>query len=242
MKRIRITGDVHQYRYGSREHEAVFSRIDYHDIIMRYCEILERRGLRSTLYVTGLALDEDQIFWKKIQKRGHKIGLHTWDGFSSFLPGQGFVNRKFFGCAYGSVRQQRNDILRCADMKGYFGITDWRTHEYGSDGVTERILFQNGYKTISDTFDLPVGLFGFLPRLREPAFLKHVPIIAPEDHSCIKHLHIRDYRDGLWTPKKYCNFVKTLVTKKKQGVLQLHPVCQTFINDFGLFEKVCRLV
>jgi len=240
IRTLNITGDVHQLGYVSKEHDALgYCRRDYLRVIDDYCGILEKYDLKCLLYVTGTALVEERGFWKGIQKRGHTLGLHTWDAFQTFHKGKGWLNNKLYGCNYGSVRAQFRDVQKCSVVKKAFKITDWRTHEYASNLETRKLLGLWGYEKVSDRFDLPTDFFPFLPR---NGFVGWVDpfVVAPEDHSCIKHDLLGDERKGLWTANEYFRFFKQLVKEKKSGVLQLHPMCMRFIDDFSLFEKICQ--
>lgn len=241
---IYITGDVHSLRMRSWEQRIVGSEVK---TAKKYLEILKKYGLKSTLFINGVCLEEERENVKELLNFDVELGGHTYDNFGSMSPIKSYVYRKKWGCIYGSKRYQRKDIkkTKMAFEKYELKMTSWRTHAFGSNENTFSILKEEGIEYVSD-------LTGDIKPFRKEII--HIPINIPVDQNTIAY--------GELTPKNRNPFASCVkgrinaeewfeILKKRinyneknkiDSIILIHPETMAVLDNFKLFEKIAKFL
>lgn len=147
---IFLTGDVHHKSMGG--HDQKLMNCTEVEAAIKYAEIALKYNIKVTLYLTGRCFIEEPASVKKlIDMENVEIGGHTWNAFKykNFHRLSSF----FFSSYYGPSWYQKWDITKTIKIiEDFTGIKciSWRSHCYGGDAKTFKILFDNGIKIISD--------------------------------------------------------------------------------------------
>jgi len=242
---IYITGDVHAKMKENWEQEKAGGELD---AAKKYLEILKKNKLSSTLFINGKCLDESSSKIKELLKYDVELGGHTYDNFGNLTLIRSYINRKFFGCVYGSKRFQRKDIKKTKKAFENFGLKmeSWRTHAFNSNKTTFRILRENNVRYVSD-------LIGDT-KPNENAGIIHVPINIPVDVTTIAYGETRPENrnpfasctKGRIKAEEWFEIIKKRVIdnekKKIPSVLLIHPITMAVLDDFKLFELITKFL
>jgi len=242
---IYITGDVHSKKLKNWESNQSQSNVKASLI---YLQILKKYSLSSTLFINGICLKEEFEDVKKLLEFDLEFGGHTYDNFGSMGKVKSYFYRRKYGCIYGSVPYQKKDILKTQkeferrDLK----MTSWRTHAFGSNENTFKFLAKNGVKYVSD-------LLGNTKPFKKNGII-HIPINIPVDQntiafgplvpentdpfaSCVK---------GRIEPNEWLEIVKKRIKDNERrginSILLLHPATMAYIDDYKLFEDLCKFL
>ncbi|MFZ5955062.1 MAG: polysaccharide deacetylase family protein [Nanoarchaeota archaeon] len=241
---IYITGDVHAF-LNNWEQKKIGSEVR---ASLKYLQILHRYKLNATLFVNGICLMKEKENVDKLLKFDVELGGHTYNNFGSMNIFKSYVNRKYFGCIYGSDNFQKKDIKKTKEAFENVGLEmkSWRTHAYGSNDATFKFLNQNGVTHVSD-------LLGDTRPFRENGVI-HVPINIPPDQNTIAYgLLNPENRDpfasctkGRIKPEEWFEILKKRIEKNEKdnivSILLLHPATMAYINNFKLFEKIAKFL
>lgn len=241
---IIITGDVHTKIQGSWEQGEKGSELICAE---QYLAILKKYKLSSTLFINGKCLDQNPDQVKKLLNFNVELGGHTYENFGNMGLVRSYINRKLFGCVYGSSFYQKKDIKKTKLAFSRLGLsmTSWRTHAFSSNNNTFNLLRKAGVKYISDLFGEPPF---------EQSGIIHVPITMPPDNNALEYgPNTPKNRDpfigntkGRIKPEEWFELIKKRVIsnekQKKISVFLMHPVTMANINNFQLFEKVCKFL
>ncbi len=241
---IYLTGDVHSRIKENWEQKISGNELD---AAKRYLEILKRNKLSSTLFINGKCLDESPEKVKELLKYDVEIGGHTYDNFGNFGIIKSYINRKLFGCVYGSKRFQKKDIKKTKKAFENFGLEmkSWRTHAFNSNRTTFRILKENNIKYVSD-------LIGDIKPHGEKII--HVPINIPVDVVTIAYGETKPENrnpfasctKGRIKAEEWFEIIKKRIVdnekNKIDSVLLIHPITMKVLDDFELFEKIAKFL
>ncbi len=243
---IYLTGDVH---VGIPVYwEQRISRAEDLDNARKYLEILKKYKISSTLFLNGKCLDYESQKVKDLQKYDAELGGHTYDNFGTMGAIKSFIYRKFWGCIYGSASYQRKDIRKTRRAFERFGLkmTSWRTHSFGSNDVTYRILKQEGVKFVSD-------IVGEVKPLEKGGII-HLPINIPVDVVTISYGEWKtESRDpfascvkGRIEPKEWFEIIKKRIIynekNKIDSILLIHPTTMAALDNFKLFDEIAKFL
>jgi hypothetical protein len=244
---IILTGDVHSQNLRSWEQKRIGSEIKAAET---YLKILKKHNLSCTLFINGKCLDnkdeKEQV--KKLLGYDVELGGHTYDNFSGMGIFRSYIYRKIFGCIYGSARFQKKDIKKTKKAFEKFGLKmlSWRTHAFGSNNQTFKILGQEGVKYISD-------LTGEIEPFSSEGVI-HLPINISVDQNTIAYGILKpENRDpfascvrGRIKPEEWFEILKKRVEenekKKQASILLIHPATMAVLDNFALFEKITKFL
>ncbi|MBI2630284.1 polysaccharide deacetylase family protein [Candidatus Pacearchaeota archaeon] len=242
---IYLTGDVHARIEGNWEQEAGGSELD---AAIRYLEILKKHKIKTTLFMNGISLKEESEKVKKILEFDVELGGHTYNNFGRMSIFKSYFRRKFYGCIYGSRGYQNKDITKTKEEFEKMGLkmSSWRTHAFGSNEETFKILKENEVKFVSD--------FVGGERAHEENGIIHIPINIPVDQNTIAYGLLKpENKDvfasctkGRISPDEWLDILKKRIIKnekeKKNSVLLIHPETMKVLDNFKLFEKVAEFL
>lgn len=224
---ICLTGDVHHVM-GPKNSVEIEATEQYHSITQKY-------GIKVTFFVTGKTfVKHSEIVKKFLESDNLEIGGHTWSAFRPKLLHAAF--KKITGSVYGPSFYQERDIKKTLEIiKKKTGIQPlaWRTHCYDSDDKTLKILEKYGIRVVSDEVNMSK-----LSPTRISDSLVSLPInVIPDDIYLI---------NASYPKEKYYEMVISQIEKieseNKIATLQLHPIHMKSIDNFELFEKLCKFI
>jgi len=242
---IYLTGDVHEKINGHWEQKISGSELDN---TIKYLEILRKSKISCTLFINGILLDKNPKKIKEILKFNVELGGHTYNNFGNMDKIKSYIYRKIWGCIYGSASYQKRDIKKTKKAFEKLGLemNSWRTHAFGSNKETFKILKKQGVKYVSD----------FLGKIKpfEKDGIIHLPINIPVDVVTVAY--------GVWKPENIDPFAsctkgriepeewfeivkKRIIENEKKGIdsfLLLHPTTMATLDNFKLFEKMTKFL
>lgn len=244
---IILTGDVHSNKLKTWEQKKIGSEIK---AAQKYLDILKKYRASCTLFINGICLDNktEKEEVKKLLEYDVELGGHTYNNFGNMDIIKNYIYRKLYGCVYGSSRFQRRDIKKTkkAFEKSGLKMTSWRTHAFGSNGETFKILEEEGVTYVSDLLG-KINSFG-------SSKIIHVPINIPVDQNTIAYGELKpENRDsfasctkGRIKPEEWFEILKKRVKENEknriQSVILIHPATMACLDDFKLFEKVAKFL
>jgi peptidoglycan/xylan/chitin deacetylase (PgdA/CDA1 family) len=242
---IFLTGDVHIKVSGYWEQRIAGGDIDN---VKRYLEILKKYKISSTLFMNGKCLEENPEKVKDLLKYNVEIGGHTYDNFGSMGPIKSYVYRKLWGCIYGPVSYQRKDIRKTKRAFEKLGlkIISWRTHSFGSNEETFKILKQEGIRFVSDVVG-EVKPF-------ERGGIIHLPMNIPVDVNTIAYGELKPENrnpfasctKGRIMPEEWFEIIKKRIVQNEKNkidsILLIHPITMAVLDNFKLFEKIAKFL
>jgi len=242
---IYVTGDVHSRSIGGWEQEKIGSEVIASE---KYLEILKKYQISCTLFINGKCLENEKENVEKLLKYDVELGGHTYDNFGGINIFKSYLNRKRFKCIYGSQNFQKKDIEKTKKAFEKFGLKmgSWRTHAFGSNEKTFKILEKVNVEYVSD-------LLGDVKPFKKNKII-HLPINIPVDQNTIAYGELmpknRDVftscTKGRITPEEWFEILKKRVKenekKKISSVILIHPATMAFLDDFKLFENVAKFL
>lgn len=240
-----MTGDVHTKRSFNWEQERIGSNAE---VSFEYLKILKKYKLACTLFINGICLNEEKEDVKKFIDFDVELGGHTYNNFGKLGVIKSYLNRKLFGCIYGSSFYQKRDIRKTKKAFEKFGLkmTSWRTHAFGSNDKTFSILASQGVRYVSD-------LLGNTKPYEKEGIM-HLPINIPVDQNTLAYGILRpENRDpfasctkGRIKPEEWLEIIKKRVeNNEKKGipsVLLVHPATMAYLDNFETFEKLAKFL
>ena len=242
---IFITGDVHAKSLGGWEQKKIGSEVL---AAKKYLEILNKNKLSCTLFINGECLDKEENNIRKLLEFNVELGGHTYNNFGKMNIFKSYLNRKKFGCIYGSEKFQERDIEKTKKSFERFGLKmdSWRTHAFGSNDKTFKILKDVGIKYISD-------LIGETKPFEKEG-VTHLPINIPVDQNTISYgILCPENRDpfasctkGRISPEEWFEILKKRVIHNEKAkipsIILIHPATMAALDDFKLFEKIAKFL
>jgi len=242
---IYLTGDVHTTLPGHWEQKIAGKEIDS---ARRYLEILKKYHLKSTLFLNGKCLEEDREKIKELLNYDVEIGGHTYDNFGHRGAIKSYIYRKIWGCIYGSFSYQKRDIKKTKRAFEMLGIKmqSWRTHSFGSNEDTYRILREEGVRFVSDTL-------GEIKPFEKNGII-HLPMNIPVDVVTVSYGELKpesrnpfaSCTKGRIKPEEWFEIIKKRVIynekNKIDSILLIHPITMKVLDDFRLFEEIAKFL
>jgi peptidoglycan/xylan/chitin deacetylase (PgdA/CDA1 family) len=242
---IYLTGDVHTKLPRHWEQKIAGKEII---AAKRYLEILNRYHVASTLFINGKCIEEDPELTKGLLKYNVEIGGHTYNNFGHMGSIKSYLYRKIWGCIYGPKAYQKKDIKKTREAfeKRGIKITSWRTHSYGSNEETYKILAQERIKFISDI----VGEV----RPFSKGDIIHLPINIPTDVNTIAYGELKpesrnpfaSCTKGRIKPEEWFEIIKKRVAQNEKNkidsILLIHPTTMAVLDNFKLFEEIAKFL
>jgi len=242
---IYLTGDIHGKIPGNWEQEGYDSEIDN---AKKYLEILKKNKLSATLFINGICLKQNPEKVKELLNYDVEIGGHTYNNFDFMNPIKSYIYRKVWGCVYGPASYQKKDIQKTREEFERLGlkINSWRTHAFGSNKITYKILKENGVKFISD-------LVGEIKPFEEEGII-HLPINIPVDVNTIAYGELKpesrnpfaSCTKGRISPEEWFEIIKKRIIKNEKNntdsILLIHPQTMAVLDNFELFEEIAKFL
>ena len=242
---IFITGDVHSRNLNNWEQKIAGPEIKS---AKRYLEILKKNNLSCTLFVNGECLEEEKEDFKELLNFNAEFGGHTYNNFGKINIFKSYINRKFFGCIYGSKSYQKKDIRKTKKSFENLGLkmNSWRTHAFGSNEKTFEILKEESINFVSD-------LTGEIKPFEKNGII-HCPINLPVDQNTIIYGKLNpENRDpfascvkGRIKANEWFEIIKKRIEyneKNKIGsILLIHPETMAALDNFKLFEEIAKFL
>lgn len=242
---IYITGDVHTKIKNYWEQKTAGSEIDAGK---KFLEILKKYELRSTLFINGKCLDKEPEKVKELLEYDVELGGHTYDNFEGMNIIKSYIYRKRYGCVYGPPHYQKKDIKKTRNAFEKIGLkmNSWRTHAFGSNEETFKILRENNVKHVSD-------LLGNQKPFEKQEVI-HMPINIPVDINTITIGPLRPENRDVFasctksriSPEEWFEIVKKRISEneknKRDSILLIHPITMAALDDFELFEKIAQFL
>jgi len=242
---IYITGDVHSKIRNYFEQKIAGSELKAAIIFLK---ILRKYKLSSTLFVNGKCLDENPEEVKNLLEFDVELGGHTYNNFGNLGIIRKYLNKKIYGCIYGSAFYQRKDVKKTKRAFEKLGLEmkSWRTHAFGSNKKTLRILRQNEVKYVSD-------LLGETKPFVESGII-HMPVNIPVDQNSIAYSILRPEnrnpfigcKEARIKPEEWFEILKKRVEKNEKdkvpSIILIHPITMAVLDNFRLFEKIARFL
>lgn len=241
---IYLTGDVHARSLNNWEQKTWGLEIN---AAKKYLEILKKYNISSTLFINGECLDSDQKIVKELLNFNVEIGGHTYNNFGELGIIKSFLFRKLFGCVYGPSSFQKKDILKTKKSFEKLGLkmNSWRTHAFGSNENTFKILKEEGVKYVSDfTGDIK-------PFDKE---VIHIPINIPVDQNTIVYGKLKpENREpfascvkGRIKADEWFEILKKRIQynekNKIDSILLIHPSTMAVLDNFKLFDEIAKFL
>lgn len=246
MPLVCITGDVH-HDPGIFEGDVLRSKILFPLSTMRsseyllaqeYSKIAKDQLSNVTLFVTGKCIEEHKSFWKSLSREKHvELGAHTYAMMPFYYLHIFFL--KFFNSYYGPHFYQKIDIEKTLRAFETIGVRprSWRTHGYWGDETTYKILGEHGFKVVCDRRS--VGELQ-VKRVNGTENLKHISINAADDNLIEKFYLEKKYSKVKQLGKIFKESIFDGINKKRDLVVQLHPVCQKLLDNYKTFEVILK--
>lgn len=242
---IYLTGDVHTTLTGHWEQTNAGKELD---AAKKYLDILKRYKISSTLFLNGKCLIEDKKKVIELLNYDVEIGGHTYDNFGDMRAIKSYIYRKLWGCIYGSQSYQRKDIkkTKIAFERAGLKISSWRTHSFGSNEITLKLLKQEKIKFISD-------IVGEVKPFSKNELVQ-LPINIPVDVVTISYGEYKtesrnpfaSCTKGRITPREWFEIIKKRVIfnekNKIDSILLIHPITMAVLDNFQLFEEIAKFL
>jgi peptidoglycan/xylan/chitin deacetylase (PgdA/CDA1 family) len=241
---IYLTGDVHTKIPEHWEQKIAGNELD---AAKEYLEILKKYKISCTLFLNGKCLDEEPEKVKELLNYNIEIGGHTYDNFGKMSPVKSYINRKIFGCVYGSLKYQKRDIEKTKESLENINLEmkSWRTHAFASNDKTFKILKAEGVKYISDLFEeKPFEKDGII----------HMALNIPDDVDTIAYGQTKpesrnpfaSCTKGRINAKEWFEILKKRINynekNKIPSVILIHPITMKVLDNFKLFEDVVKFL
>tara|TARA_Y100000034_G_scaffold131495_1_gene192364 strand:- start:562 stop:1290 length:729 start_codon:yes stop_codon:yes gene_type:complete len=207
-----------------------------------YLKILKKNNLSCTIFINGKCFENEGA--EKLLNYNVELGGHTYDNFGKMNLLKSYKNRKLFNCIYGSSNFQKKDIKKTKKSFERFGLKmiSWRTHCFGSNEKTFKLLENVGVKYISD-------LLGEKPPFKKGEVI-HLPINIPVDQNTIIYGKLGpSNRDpfasctkGRVSPEEWFEILKKRVKNNENegiaSIVLIHPSTMAALDNFRLFKKI----
>jgi len=242
---IYLTGDVHTKDMGGWEQEKIGSELI---AAKKYLEILKRYKIPCTLFINGKCFEEEIEEVKELLGYDMEFGGHTYNNFGKLGIVKSYLYRKFFGCVYGSKKYQTKDIFKTKKNfeKNGLKMISWRTHAFGSNDDTFKILEKAGVKYVSD-------LVGEIKPFQKGDLI-HLPINIPVDGNTIAYGELSPKNrnpfasctKGRISKEEWFEILKKRIINNEKNkidsILLIHPATMAAVDNFELFEQIAKFI
>ncbi len=245
---IYLTGDVHvKIPPGNWEQKNIESEVAASE---KYLKILAKYNISCTLFINGICFNKNKEGIKQLLEYDVELGGHTYNNFGGMDIVRSYITRKLFGNIYGPSFYQKRDIRKTKEAFEKFGLkmTSWRTHAFGSNNETFRLLKKEGVMYVSD-------LIGDQGCFADKNGLIHLPLNISIDQNTIAYGILKpENRDpfsssctkGRIKPEEWFEIIKKRIDENERekipSIILIHPATMAFLDDFQLFEKVAKFL
>lgn len=260
---ICLTGDIHHDSLKINDQKFLPEGIQEIDICAEYLKLLEKYELKATFYTTGMTLAEQ---WAKFEKIAEsplvETGGHTFSGLPRKDSGTD-TKTGLLSCSHahshGSYEEQEQDVKKMVDIvkeKTGKRLTSWRSHGLVKDVNTEKILFENGVRFISDELNWNK----IFPERTKAGLISH-PMNVIMDHDHLFHAH-RDpeyaerqrknwpFKDDPTSQsfeiEKWGRILKAQIQAIDEmgglATILMHPLCMYLADGFKTAEKIFEFI
>lgn len=237
---IYLTGDVHTSDNNNWEQKETGSELKSSKT---YLEILKGYDIPCTLFVNGISFTKEPEEVKELLKYNVELGGHTYNNFGRLNLIKSYFYRKKWGCIYGSKSYQKKDIKKTKMAFEKFGLKmiSWRTHAFGSNKETFKILKEFNVKYVSD-------LLGETKPFYDQII--HLPINIPVDQNTISYKILSPENrcpfasctKGRISPEEWFEILKKRIIKneknKTDSIILIHPATMATLDNFKLFKEI----
>lgn len=243
MPFVCLTGDVHhdcrpKYDFRKSEFLEIQSRTrrwEYRTA-EEYWTIANHHDFGVTLFVTGKSIEEHEAYWESLsKKKGIELGAHTYAAMPfDYLHA---LFGKTIKSYYGPYIYQRIDIKKtlAAFNRIHLRPLSWRTHGYWGNRTTNNLLSEFGFKVVSD--NCRMGTLQMEP-FGKNGNLKQVPINVLPDDRIFGFYCNKDYENMRREGKKVKDSILNGIAKKRDMVVQLHPICMRILDNCQTYEQI----
>jgi peptidoglycan/xylan/chitin deacetylase (PgdA/CDA1 family) len=242
---IYITGDVHSKKIMNWEQKEKGPNVK---TALEFLKILKKYSIKSTLFINGICLNEEREDVKKMLDYDVELGGHTYDNFGKMNVFKSYIYRKLYKCVYGPRTYQEKDIKKTKKAFRKMGLEmkSWRTHCYGSNQTTFRLLSKYKVRYVSD-------LLGEIQPFNENN-ITHLPINTPPDQNTMALGPLRpENRDpfasctkGRIRPEEWLEIIKKRISEneknKKDSVLLLHPATMACADNYRILKELAEFI
>jgi peptidoglycan/xylan/chitin deacetylase (PgdA/CDA1 family) len=254
---ICLTGDVHHASLRINDQKFLPSGETEVQIAGRYVALLEKYGVKATLYVCGKCFVEEWddlkpcVLSPLVEVGGH--GYRTRDPRPLF---DWYGERT--GNWNGPRAYQDWDIRRmsevCRERTGSTPVA-WRAHSLKVDANTYPLLAKHGYRLVSDE----ISARKTWPEKIEQDLISHPMNVLP-DHDHLFHAHRTpeyvekanaagygaddfgavSYSIEEWGEKVLAQ-VRAIEERGGVATILAHPICMYLADNFQTFEKLLKV-
>jgi len=252
---ICLTGDVHHASLATNDQKHIADPgLTEIRITEQYVRLLEKHGVKATLYVCGRCFVEE---WPDLTPVAThplvEVGGHM---FNARFPRECFdAYGEQTGLWNGPRWFQDWDIRRNAEVvreaMGY-DLVSWRAHSYMVDANTYELLASHGIRLVSDAVEAD----NVRPKRIEHGLISH-PMNTIPDHDHLYHAHRTeayvaeanrrgygedDFGAVSHTIEAWGDLVlaQRRAIEERGGVATIlaHPVCMYLADRFATFERL----
>ncbi|OGV50168.1 MAG: hypothetical protein A2017_18570 [Lentisphaerae bacterium GWF2_44_16] len=260
---ICLTGDIHHDSLKINDQRFIPDGMNEIEICGKYLELLKKYNLKVTFYTTGMTFQEQWEEFKAIAEADNvEIGGHTFSGLprktestdaATGLPSCSHAH------SHGTYEDQEQDVQKMigiAEEKTGKKLLTWRSHGLVKDENTEKILFVNGIRFISDELNWNK----ILPEKTEAGLISH-PMNVLMDHDHLFHAHrtceyVERQRKN-WPFKdaptnrsfeidKWGRIVRAQIQAIDEmgglATILMHPLCMYLADGFKTAEKIFEFI
>lgn len=242
---IILTADIHNLLPNA----WVQQKAGKHEILLgkKYADIALERGIKTTFFVAGKALEEMADHCAYLRDEGLEVGGHTWSSFYPSWPHR--VSKALCGSYSGLAMLQKRHITKvCALIRNNVGkeMTSWRGHGYLGDETTYKLLARKGVLAISDEA-------GPGKSIRCVGDLVSLPINAVPDHEYLALTSRGRFNPCAIPPVARQGIkqrIKRLLPKDRSRFFQLTPFSVSSLSGEAWFKllrdniesNICRSI
>jgi peptidoglycan/xylan/chitin deacetylase (PgdA/CDA1 family) len=257
-----LTGDIHHSSLRINDQRFIPDRDDSEPkIAVRYLELVEKRNLKVTFYVTGKTLAEEWESFRPIaESTSVEIGGHTYAGLPrslssrirSALTGRASLSHATRHGSYAAQKRDVEGMIAIAERKTGKRIIAWRSHGLVVDENTYGILVRCGIRFISDELSWDK----LLPERTPEGLISH-PMNVVMDHDHIYHAHrtpeyvaaqkriggfASDPALESWPIDEWARIVERQVAEieRRGGIatVLMHPLCMFLADRFAAARRL----
>ncbi len=254
---ICLTGDVHHMSLRINDQRFIPDSGDTEvKIAGRYVELLDKYGVKATLYVCGKCFTEEWDDLKRVvSSEMVEIGGHQYRARQPrpWFDWYGAMTGNWNGPRWYQSWDIRKTVEVCERKTGY-RIVSWRNHSYMRDKHTPELLTRYGIRLISDQ----IRSSQLLPEVVDRGLVSH-PLNVIPDHDHLYHAHrtrefviaanargygADEFGATSYTIEQWGDLVLEQVAKiERQGgvaTILAHPLCMFLSDRFATFTRLLK--
>ena len=249
-----LTGDVHHMSLCTKESKYLPAGVTEVQVAQRYVQLLEKHGMKGTLYVTGMCyVTEGRDLAPVVRSPQVEVGGHSFWARQprKLFDWYGRRTGNWNGPRWFQAWDIRRNIAVCRRMAGVAPVS-WRAHSYKVDRNTYPLLAQYGVRCVSDAIERDT----LLPQRLETGLISHPMNVIP-DHDHLYHAHrtpefveaanqrgygADDFGAVSYTIEEWGELVAAQVEaiEAQGGVATVlaHPICMYIADEMRTFERL----